>query len=227
VLGVLNLADRADGKPFNQDQDLALVEQIAELLAISLRNLQLFENLQRRSRVDSLTRLLSHQAFMEELAREVARVERHETRLSVVMMAIDRFRVINDGHGHLAGDYVLDEIARAVRSTVRNVDIVARYGGDEFCIILPATHFAGSLVVASRIWRDIAQKAFDASLDTSGLSARVTASLGVALFPSRDVRTKDALLGALEAALLEAKRRGGNRLCVFQQEGFIYTPSAE
>src|SRR6185295_5016710 len=99
---------------------------------------------------------------------------------------------------------------------------VARYGGDEFFVMLPATHFAGSLVVASRIWRDIAARPFAvAGMDP----AAVTASLGVALFPSRDVRTMDALLGALEAALLEAKRRGGNRLCVFQQEGFIYTPS--
>ena len=90
--------------------------------------------------------------------------------------------------------------------------------------MLPATHFAGSLVVASRIWRDVAATPFSAG---GGEPAAVTASLGVALFPSRDVRTMTALLGALEAALLEAKRRGGNRLCVFQQEGFIYTPSGE
>jgi diguanylate cyclase (GGDEF)-like protein len=102
--------------------------------------------------------------------------------------------------------------------------VVARYGGDEFFVMLPATHFAGSLVVASRIWRDVSARAYRSK---SGGEATVTASLGVALFPSRDVRTKDALLQALESALLEAKRRGGNRLCVFQQQGFIYTPSGE
>jgi diguanylate cyclase (GGDEF)-like protein len=116
---------------------------------------------------------------------------------------------------------VLEGVADVVKKAVRDTDVVARYGGDEFFVMLPATHFAGSLVVASRIWRDVAQTSFGAA----GVS--VTASLGVALFPSRDVRTQDALLSALEAALLEAKRRGGNRLCVFQQEGFIYTPTAE
>ena len=113
-----------------------------------------------------------------------------------------------------------------IKGSVRDSDAVARYGGDEFFVMLPATHFAGSLVVASRIWRDVAARTFTSPHEASG-EATVTASLGVALFPSRDVRTKEALLAALESALLEAKRRGGNRLCVFQQEGFIYTPSGD
>ena len=123
---------------------------------------------------------------------------------------------------------MLRGVAEVIKKSVRDTDVVARYGGDEFFVMLPATHFAGSLVVASRIWRDIAQKAFGTNGEAgAGAQANVTASLGVALFPSRDVRTKDALLTALEAALLEAKRRGGNRLCVVQQEGFIYTPTGD
>ncbi|HSO36643.1 MAG TPA: GGDEF domain-containing protein, partial [Labilithrix sp.] len=130
----------------------------------------------------------------------------------------------NERGGRSLGDRVLRGVSDVIKGSVRDTDVVARYGGDEFFVMLPATHFAGSLVVASRIWRDIAQKAFGAS---EAETVNVTASLGVALFPSRDVRTKDALLTALESALLEAKRRGGNRLCVFQQEGFIYTPSGD
>jgi diguanylate cyclase (GGDEF)-like protein len=155
----------------------------------------------------------------DRLEQEFTRAERHSEPLACVILDIDRLKVHNERGGRTLGDAVLLGLAEVIKGSVRDADVVARYGGDEFFVMLPSTHFAGSLVVASRIWRDIAAKKFG--------DAKVTASLGVALFPSRDVRTKEALLAALEAALLEAKRRGGNRLCVFQQEGFIYTPSGD
>ena len=105
---------------------------------------------------------------------------------------------------------------------MREVDVVARYGGDEFLVVLPSTHFAGSVTVAERIWRDVTERRF--SIDNNKFRA-VTVSIGVALYPSRDVRTKDALLRAADGALQQAKRDGGNRICVFQQQGYIYTPS--
>jgi predicted signal transduction protein with EAL and GGDEF domain len=96
---------------------------------------------------------------------------------------------------------------------------VARFGGDEFLVVLPSTHFAGSVTVAERIWRDVSKSS------PLGPSAKVPSiSAGVALYPSRDVRTKDALLRAADTALNQAKREGGNRICVFQQQGYLYTP---
>jgi two-component system cell cycle response regulator len=172
---------------------------------------------------DELTGAHSFQYLHERLTAEFTRAEKHAEPLACCILDVDRLKVHNERGGRTLGDTVLCGVADVIKRSVRDTDVVARYGGDEFFVMLPATHFAGSLVVASRIWRDIAHKPFGSTLE----EANVTASLGVALFPSRDVRTKDALLTALEAALLEAKRRGGNRLCVFQQEGFIYTPTGD
>jgi predicted signal transduction protein with EAL and GGDEF domain len=101
------------------------------------------------------------------------------------------------------------------------VDVVARFGGDEFLVVLPSTHFAGSVTVAERIFSDVVDRPFTVD---SGRSARVSLSVGVALYPSRDVRTKDALLRAADSALSSAKREGGGRICVFQQQNQMYTP---
>jgi len=173
---------------------------------------------------DEMTGLYNYRYLHTRLNEEFKRAERYHDPLACAFIDIDQLKTFNDSGTRVLGDHIIRSVAEVTRKCVRDVDVVARYGGDEFFVMLPATHFAGSLVVATRIWRDIAQRPFTTG---SGEPAAVTASLGVALFPSRDVRTKDALLGALENALLEAKRRGGNRLCVFQQEGFIYTPSGE
>jgi len=136
---------------------------------------------------------------------------------------LDNFKPLNDTHGHKAGDLLLVEVAHRLSKCVREVDTVARFGGDEFLVILPSTHFAGSVTVAERIWREVGEASFAIG---DKQNAKVTLSLGVALFPSRDVRSKDALLRAADAALHQAKRDGGNRLCVFQQQGYLYTPMA-
>src|SRR5690606_4659941 len=98
--------------------------------------------------------------------------------------------------------------AEVIRRTLREVDVVARFGGDEFLVVLPSTHFAGSVTVAERIWREATSRSFSTE---NGGEAKVGLSLGVALYPSRDVRTKDALLRAADTALHQAKRDGGNR----------------
>jgi len=112
-------------------------------------------------------------------------------------------------------------VADTIRRSVREVDVVARFGGDEFLVVLPSTHFAGSVTVAERIFQDAGQL-LEGWQQRSPLP--VALSLGVALFPSRDVRTKDALLRGADAALRTAKRDGGNRICVYQQQGHMYTP---
>jgi diguanylate cyclase (GGDEF)-like protein len=218
----------ADGyvcKPFEQTELLVCVSSALRIKRAHDRMKASRERLEHLRRFDGLTDAYSFLFLHERLEAEFTRAERHSEPLACCVLDIDRLKVHNERGGRTLGDAVLRGVAEVIKGSIRDSDAVARYGGDEFFVLLPATHFAGSLVVASRIWRDVAARSFTAP-QASG-EANVTASLGVALFPSRDVRTKEALLAALEAALLEAKRRGGNRLCVFQQEGFIYTPSGE
>ncbi len=216
-------ADAYVCKPFEQTELLACVSSALRVKRAHDRMRAANQRLDRLRTFDELTGAHSFLYLHERLTAEFERAEKHAEPLACCILDVDRLKVHNERGGRSLGDTVLRGVAEVIKKSVRDTDVVARYGGDEFFVMLPATHFAGSLVVASRIWRDIAQKPFGTSLD----EANVTASLGVALFPSRDVRTKDALLSALEAALLEAKRRGGNRLCVFQQEGFIYTPAGD
>jgi two-component system cell cycle response regulator len=219
----------ADGyvcKPFEQTELLVCVSAALKIKRAHDRMKATREKLERLRQVDALTDAYSFLYLHERLDAEFTRAERHSEPLACCVLDVDRLKVHNERGGRSLGDAVLRGVAEVIKGSVRDSDVVARYGGDEFFVMLPATHFAGSLVVATRIWRDVAERTFS-SAGAPGGEATVTASLGVALFPSRDVRTKDALLNALESALLEAKRRGGNRLCVFQQEGFIYTPNGE
>ena len=218
-------ADAYVCKPFEQTELLVCVSSALRVKRAHDRMKATQEKLERLRRYDALTDAYSFVYLHERLDAEFHRAERHSEPLACCVLDVDRLKVHNERGGRTLGDAVLRGVAEVIKRSVRDSDVVARYGGDEFFVMLPATHFAGSLVVASRIWRDVAARTFS-SAQASG-EAQVTASLGVALFPSRDVRTKDALLSALEAALLEAKRRGGNRLCVFQQEGFIYTPNGD
>ena len=214
----------ADGyvcKPFEQTELLVCVSSALKIKRAHDRKRAAEAKLEQLRKGDELTGAHSFLYLHQRLDEEFDRAEKHAEPLACCVLDVDRLKVLNERGGRTLGDSVLRGIADVIKGSVRDSDVVARYGGDEFFVMLPATHFAGSLVVASRIWRDVAARHFG----DEASPATVTASLGVALFPSRDVRTKDALLGALEAALLEAKRRGGNRLCVFQQEGFIYTPS--
>lgn len=216
----------ADGyvcKPFEQTELLRCVANALRTKRAHERVRAMTETLERLRRYDELTGADSFVRLHERLDAEFERAEKHADPLACCILDVDRLKVHNERGGRSLGDAVLRGVADVIKGSIRDSDAVARYGGDEFFVLLPATHFAGSLVVASRIWRDVASRTFEAG----GTTAQITASLGVALFPSRDVRTKEALLAALEAALLEAKRRGGNRLCVFQQEGFIYTPSGD
>jgi diguanylate cyclase (GGDEF)-like protein len=112
-------------------------------------------------------------------------------------------------------------VADLLRRGTREGDVLARFGGDEFLVVLPGLHFAGAVAIAERLFRELRER----PLAVDGLPVPpVALSAGVALFPSRDVRTRDSLLRSADVALGVAKREGGGRVCVYQQEGQIYTP---
>lgn len=208
-------------KPFDEGELLARVEAMLRIKKLHDHVAEARAKLEQLSIHDDLTGLYNYRYLNTRLNEEFKRAERYSEPLACIVLDIDRLQAINDQCGRPFGDSVIRAVADSVRRSVREVDVVARFGGDEVLAVLPSTHFAGSVTVAERIWHDVQDKSY---FSDRGQPLHVTLSIGVALFPSRDVRSKDALLRAADTALHHAKRDGGNRICVFQQQGYLYTP---
>ncbi|HVW28496.1 MAG TPA: diguanylate cyclase [Polyangiaceae bacterium] len=211
-------------KPFDEEELLARVDAMLRIKTLHDQVSSARARLERVSVHDELTGLYNYRYLHSRLNEEFKRAERYHEPLGCIVVDIDGLKAHNDAAGRDAGDQIVVEVADAIRKTVREIDVVARFGGDEFLVALPSTHFAGSVALAERLWREITEARSPKGV-TGG--RRVSVSIGVALYPSRDVRTKDALLRAADAALVQAKRDGGNRICVFQQEGYLYTPVSD
>src|SRR5687767_4041040 len=210
-------------KPFDERELIARVEAMLRIKKLHDHVAKARAKLEQLSVHDDLTGLYNYRYLHTRLSEEFKRAERYHDPLASIVVDIDRLQTINDSGGRALGDQIIKAVADVVKKSVREVDVVARFGGDEFLVVLPSTHFAGSVTVAERIWREVGEKPVAAD-GSAARPARVTLSIGVALYPSRDVRTKDALLRAADTALHQAKRDGGNRICVFQQQGYLYTP---
>lgn len=208
-------------KPFDDQELIARVEAMLRIKKLHDHVAKARARLAELSIHDELTGLFNYRYLHERLSDEFKRAERYHDPLSCIVLDIDRLQSLNAVGGRALGDLVIRGVAKAITGSVREVDVVSRFGGEEFLMVLPSTHFAGAVTVAERIWREVGAQRFTES------GHRATVSVGVALYPSRDVRTKDALLRAADTALAQAKRDGGNRICVFQQEGYLYTPATE
>ena len=216
-------ADDYVSKPFDERELTARVEAMLRIKRLHDHVVEARAKLEQLSVHDTLTSLYNYRYLHTRLTEEFKRAERYHDPLACLIIDVDRLQSHNEALGRAQGDAVLRFVADAIRRSVREVDVVARFGGDEFLVVLPSTHFAGSVTVAERIFRDVVDRPF---INENGKSARVALSMGVALYPSRDVRTKDALLRSADIALATAKREGGARICVFQQQGQTYTPVA-
>ena len=158
---------------------------------------------------DGLTGIYNHRHFLELFAREISLVHRFGQQLVMHMMDLDHFKIVNDTHGHPFGDLVLKEFIGIVRSAIRESDIVGRYGGEEFAIILPATNMASALEKANRIRQQVESVDFDGIV--TGKSLKITISIGVANFPEHGAEY-EAIVTAADSALYKAKRSGRNRV---------------
>jgi diguanylate cyclase (GGDEF)-like protein len=167
--------------------------------------------------VDRLTGLSNHRAFQEFLAGEFRRAERYSSALSVLLCDLDRFRSYNEAHGHLQGDRVLQRIAGGLRSVVRDVDLAARYGGEQFALILTQADQQGAATVAGRVQeivKEVVSRLEPCAGETAEIatSSRLTASIGLASYPVEGTATRGQLLAAAEGALRRAKDGGRNRI---------------
>lgn len=184
-----------------------ILEVLAQQAAAVLRVHQLNDGERRRALEDGLTGLQNRRAFDQELARAVGQADRKGGTLALLMLDLDKFKGLNDTHGHPAGDAALKRTAQTLKRLSRRGDVAARYGGEEFVMILPDSDEAGALRLAERVRVAIKEDGFT----FEGARLEVTASFGLALWPS-DGRTEEALLLAADRALYEAKERGRDRV---------------
>ncbi|MEA2668604.1 MAG: hypothetical protein QOJ33_1538 [Chloroflexota bacterium] len=201
VVGVLN-AESQEVDAFSE-ADVALMSAVGSQLASSLEVAQLHDSLKREASHDPLTRLNNRRLFLERIQQAVDRTAAAGDSFSIVFLDVDGLKRINDTYGHLAGDALLREVSNALTDAVRGEDVVARYGGDEFVVLLPATGAAAAAVVAQRISDGIARHRFMAGRDLLQIPG---VSLGVATFP-QDGMTAEDLLAAADATLYRQKRR--------------------
>ncbi len=156
---------------------------------------------------DGLTRVFNKRHFLERLAIEVAYVQRHKTPLSLLMVDVDHFKRVNDGHGHPAGDYVLTTLATLLTAAVRTEDLLARYGGEEFSILCRGTSIGSAAILAQRLRLSVESYPFEYRKERIPM----TISVGVASC-SASTQSAQQLLVEADAALYEAKRSGRNRI---------------
>lgn len=196
---------------FRATEKIRMEREIASLIAkLKEKNEELEEKnrlLAAQVAFDGLTELHNHRFFHETLATEVSRSRRHGHSFSLVFMDIDAFKTYNDTHGHLKGDVLLRTVGEILKDNLRKGDTAARYGGDEFILLLPETGKEAGHVVAEKIRNAIESHSFYGREVQSG--GKVTVSVGVASFPS-DAGDAESLLRKADKALYESKSRGRN-----------------
>jgi len=202
-LGVLAL-DRASHDAFDQDE-IQPLESVADICAAAIQNANYFERMKQLAYVDGLTGIFNRRYFEMRIAEELERASRFMGRMSVIMVDIDHFKRLNDEFGHLLGDEVLRGVSNILKHQLRKVDMVCRYGGEEFAIVVPETTGSNALVVAEKLRRQIEIHPFP------GVPRPVTISCGVADYPIQG-STRDELVAAADSALYQAKQAGRNRV---------------
>jgi diguanylate cyclase (GGDEF)-like protein len=204
TIGVVEIINKLKGRFTQRDLDVLLT--LVEPCAIAIENAILFQRTEQLTITDDLTKLFNSRYLNVYLGREIKRCKRHGIPLSVIFLDLDGFKGINDQYGHLAGSGTLAEVGAILAEAVRESDILARYGGDEFVVVLPETPPAGALVIAERLRRAIEAHAF---LQAQGLTARISASFGISSYPDHGL-TPEGLIQKADQAMYRVKERDKN-----------------
>jgi diguanylate cyclase (GGDEF)-like protein len=217
-IGVLNATDKSNGGNFDE-VDLNVLELIGPQVAVALERAEWQERateFQLMSITDLLTSLPNRRYLEVRLAEELNRSKRYYYPMSFLMIDIDDFKSYNDLNGHQAGDLALQITAQCLKDTLRSADVAIRYGGEEFCILLPQTPVHEAKVIAERIRQRMASTNYPHG-KTQTLGS-VTISIGVSTF-TKEIDTAERIISAADSALYDAKHKGKNRIEVYQDNG--------
>ncbi len=203
------------------EKDLAKIEVLSSFLALLVKKISLYETIRELSIVDDLTGVFVRRHFMERLHEEIKRSQRFKSPLSLLMLDIDHFKRYNDEFGHLVGDATLKKVSEILKMNVRRVDLVGRYGGEEFIVVMPETKQAAALEVAERIRSYIARHTFK----LYHVETKVTVSQGIATYDPQNSPLPETgdiapiverLIQAADKCLYQAKEDGRNRVMVYK-----------
>ena len=209
VVGVLNLADIMDGDR-SDSGDIALIELFSQLVGASIGNIKLFEKIQRQATTDGQTGLVNHKTFYEILEKELWRSRRYGGRISLIMVDIDNLKSINDAYGHRAGDKAIREVSKRIKECIRQIDTAARYGGDEFAVILLNTSLDDAIIVAQRMVDAVA------SSQATWQKEQIPLSISVGLGQYDTDTTPEDITSRSDQALYIAKQAGKNTVRIFE-----------
>jgi diguanylate cyclase (GGDEF)-like protein len=205
TLGVLTLhSSQSDAF---RDNELQSLESVADICANSIQNAHYVERVKQLAYLDGLTGIFNRRFFELRIMDEIERARRYGTGMAVVMADIDQFKKLNDDFGHLLGDEVLRQVSSLFHQNLRKIDVVCRYGGEEFALLLTQTNAAQAVTVAEKLRKLVEGWQFPA------LPRTVTISAGVAVFPDHG-GSRDELIRAADNALYCAKQTGRNRVCL-------------
>jgi diguanylate cyclase (GGDEF)-like protein len=194
-----------------KDKDTAAI--LGNQFALALRRIHLYHEIEKNAITDGLTHVYTRRYMLERFQEELRRCIAKGMKISFLMIDVDHFKSFNDHYGHLTGDHILREMSRMIKENIREIDIAGRYGGEEFCVVMPDTPKDGAHLAAERIRCAIEKnviKAYDTSLN-------ITVSVGAATFPD-DGKTIEELIDRADKALYRAKSEGRNRVCLSQPE---------
>jgi len=213
TIGVLEMINKLDRQPF-ESKDLDLLLKLVDQAAIAIERSSLYQKMADLAITDDLTKLFNFRYLEQFLGNEIRRCQRYGLKVSLIFMDLDYFKVVNDTHGHLMGSQVLIEVGKILLDSLRNVDIVARYGGDEFVAVLPATDVETAFQITQRIHERFHKYEF---LKKEGILMQLTASFGIAGFPQH-AKDEKGLIRLADHAMYKAKGMGRDRICMADKE---------
>jgi diguanylate cyclase (GGDEF)-like protein len=211
---ILIIREKID-KGHYSDLNLDFLSIVSNIASLALENIRQYSTIEKLSYTDSMTGVFNYRYFYKRLNEEILRAKRYNRDLALVILDIDNFKLFNDNYGHQTGDFVLKRLAEIITRTVRSIDIVSRYGGEEFCIIMPDTNAANCEVFIERLRAEIAR--FKLESDVLKRDNVITVSVGGAIYPQH-ASTPDRIIYCADMALLRAKASGRNRAIMCRPE---------